>query len=301
LKNTTSAVKNVTVKNNGTSAITMGTITLNETTDFAISSTCPASGSTLAAKASCVIGLTFTPTTTGPKKGAVIIKDSDPTSPQIIGVSGTGTSNVSLSPSSIVFAATPVGTTSAASKITLTNKTGVSLTLGNPAITITGPFVNAASTTCTNNLIIANLGTCIINVQFKPTVVGFTSGTLSVSDSDITSPQTIALSGTGTALRFTPSSINFGTVTKGQPVSSTVSLTNAGTTAVTITGYDMAGANSVDFTYSAPCGSSIAAGTSCTLTMYFTPSKTGLEKATFKVFDSSPGSPQSLPLSGTGH
>ncbi|HEV3513058.1 MAG TPA: choice-of-anchor D domain-containing protein [Candidatus Sulfotelmatobacter sp.] len=302
LKNTTSATKNVTVKNNGSTAILMGTITLNETTDFAIASnTCPASGLNLAAKASCVIGLTFTPTTTGPKKGAVIINDNDPTSPQIIGLSGTGTSNVSLAPSAISFAATAVGTSSAVTKVTLTNKTGVSVTLSTPAITVTGPFVNAASTTCTNGLVIASLGTCIINVQFKPTAVGYASGTLSVSDTDVTSPQTVALSGTGTALRFTPASINFGTVTKGQQVSSTVSLTNAGATAVTIGGYDMVGTNSADFTYASSCGVSLAAGTSCSLTMYFTPSTTALEKATFKVYDNSPGSPQSLSLSGTGH
>lgn len=298
LKNTTSAVKSVTVKNNGSTTITITSITLNETTDFAISSnTC---GASLAAKASCVIGLTFTPTTTGPKKGAVIINDNDPTSPQIIGLTGTGTSNVSLSPNSISFAATPVGTTSASTKVTLTNKTGVSITLSTPAVTITGAFVNASGTTCTNGLVIANLGTCTINVQFKPTVVGYASGTLSVSDTDVTSPQTVALSGIGTALRFSPASVNFGTVTKGQQVNSAVSLINGGTTAVTITGFDMAGVNSADFNYSAPCGGSIAAGGSCSLTMYFTPSKTGSEKATFKVFDNSPGSPQSLSLSGTG-
>ncbi|HET9307070.1 MAG TPA: choice-of-anchor D domain-containing protein [Candidatus Sulfotelmatobacter sp.] len=301
LKNTTSASKNVTVKNNGSTAILMGTITLNETTDFAIASnTCPASGQNLAAKASCVIGVTFTPTTTGPKKGAVIVNDNDPTSPQIIGLSGTGTSNVSLAPNAISFAATAVGTSSAVTKVTLTNKTGVSITLSTPAITVTGPFVNAASTTCTNGLVIANLGTCIINVQFKPTAVGYASGTLSVSDTDVTSPQTVALSGTGTALRFTPASLNFGNVTKGQQTSSTVTLTNAGTTTVTIGGYTMTGVNSSDFAYSSACGATIAAGANCSITMYFTPSITGSEKATFKVYDNSPGSPQSLSLSGTG-
>jgi sugar lactone lactonase YvrE len=301
LKNTTSTVKNVTVKNNGSTAITMGTITLNEITDFAFSSnTCPASGQTLAAKATCVIGLTFTPTTTGTKKGAVIIKDNDPTSPQIIGVSGTGTSNVSLAPNSIIFAATPVGTASAASKITLTNNTGVSITLNTPAITISGPFAKGAGITCTDGLTIVNLGTCIINVLFKPTSVGYAAGSLSLSDTDVTSPQTVALSGTGTAIKFSPASINFGTVTKGQQVSSTVTLSNGGTTTVLISGFNMTGVNSADFTYSAPCGGSIAAGGTCQLTMYFTPSKTGLEKATFKVYDNSPGSPQTLALSGTG-
>ncbi len=120
---TTSAVKKVTVKNNGTAAITMGAITLTETTNFAISAnTCPASGSNLAAGASCIISLTFTPLTTGLKKGSVMVNDGDPTSPQIIGLTGTGTSSVTLSPTSIAFAITPVGVASASTKVTLTNK-----------------------------------------------------------------------------------------------------------------------------------------------------------------------------------
>jgi len=301
LEKTTSATKTVTVKNNGTTAITMGAITLNETTDFSITSnTCPASGSTLAGKASCVISLTFTPQTTGSKKGAVVIHDNDPTSPQISGLTGTGTSNVSLAPTSIAFAPTAIGVTSALSKITLTNKTGVNLTLGTTALSVTGPFVIASTSTCTNGLVIANLGTCVINVQFKPTALGLASGTLSVSDSDVTSPQTVALSGVGTSVKLSPTSINFGTVTKGTQVSSTVTLTNEGTTTLAISALEMSGTNSADFTYSNGCGASVAAGANCTIYVYFLPTKTGAEKATLKVLDSAVGSPQTVTLSGTG-
>jgi sugar lactone lactonase YvrE len=299
---TTSTAKTVTVKNNGTTSITMGAITLDETADFAISAnTCPASGATLAAGKTCTISVTFTPQTTGAKKGAVIINDNDPTTPQIIGLSGTGSSSVALSPATVNFAGTAVGTVSAASKITLTNNTGKTLTLSTPAVTVTGPFIVAGSTTCTGGAVIASKGTCVINVEFAPTAIGYASGLLSVADSDTTSPQTVALSGTGTAISFNPSSINFGTVTKGTQVSSTVTLTNSGSTTVTITGYDMVGANSPDFSYYAPCGSSLAGGGTCQLTMYFTPSTSSAEKATFKVFDNSGGSPQTLALSGTGH
>ncbi len=309
LTKTTSAAQSVTVKNNGTTAITMGTISLNETTDFAISSnTCPASGSKLNAGVSCAIGLTFTPASTGAKKGAVLIADSDPSSPQLVGVSGTGISNVSLSPSSVTFATTPVGVSSPVTKITLTNNTGVSITLGSPAVTVTGHFVNAASTTCTNSLVIAATGTCIINITFKPTSVGYTSGLLSVADSDVTSPQTVALQGMGTAIKFTPASVNFGTVNRNTQVSSTVTITNVGTTAVGFTGAEIAGVNSVDFSdnyaTNPPCNDStttpLQPGATCVLTVYFLPTKVGSESATYKVFDKSPGSPQSLTLTGKG-
>lgn len=172
-----SAAKTVTVTNNGTNTITMGTITLTDTTDYAISAnTCPASGKTLAANGTCTISVTFDPQGNGAKRGAVVINDNDPSTPQLIGLSGMGASNVGLSPTSITFPTTAVGTTSGAVKITLTNSTGGSITLGNPAVTVTGPFINAGGTTCTPDLIIAASGTCVIDVQFHPTAVGFASG-----------------------------------------------------------------------------------------------------------------------------
>jgi sugar lactone lactonase YvrE len=309
LVKTTSAAKSVTVKNTGTSAITMGAITLTDTTDYAISTnTCPASGATLAGGASCTISVTFGPTTTGSKRGSVVINDSDPSTPQLIGLSGTGTSNVSLSPTSITFAITAVGVTSANTKITLTNNTGVSITLSNPAITVTGPFSSASTTTCTNSLVIAASGTCVINVNFKPKAVGFALGTVSVNDSDVTSPQSVALQGTGTGIKFSSGTINFGTVTRGTQVSSTVTITNVGTTNVFFTGAEISGTQSFDFSDNyadnAPCGNNssnpLKPGGTCQITVYFIPSIVGTENATYKVFDNSPGSPQSLSLTGKG-
>jgi len=300
---TTSAPKTVTVTNDGTAAVTFGTITVNDS-DFAISSTtCPASGSTLAGKASCTVKVTFTPASTGAKKGALIIKNSDPSSPQFVGLTGTGTSTVSLSPASVTFGTEPVGVTSGLSKITLTNNTGALLTLGNPALSVTGPFAVAHATTCTNGLPIASGGNCLIYLTFTPTAVGFPSGVLSIADNNSTSPQTVALSGTATGVEFTPATVNFGTTNVGTQVSSTVTITNVGGTTVRFTAGSIQGANLADFSTNAgdpPCGGSLVAGGVCTFTMYFRPSKVGVESATYLVYDNSPGTPQSLPLTGTG-
>lgn len=309
LVKTTSAAQTVTLTNAGASAVTMGTISLTETTDFTISAnTCPASGSTLAGGASCTISVTFTPLSTGAKRGAVVIVDSDPSSPQLAGLTGNGISKVTLNPATIQFASTAVGAASAPTKVTLTNSSGVSLTLGNPALTLTGPFALASGTTCTNSLVIANSGTCIINVAFKPTKVGYASGTLSVADTDVTSPQTVALSGNGTGIRFTPPSINFGSVTKGQQVSSQVTISNVGPSNVYFSGAEFAGTNSADFidnyADNPPCGNNmnnpLKPGSTCVITVYFTPSTTSTESAAYKLFDNSPGSPQSLPVTGKG-
>ncbi len=201
-----------------------------------------------------------------------------------------------------------MGVSSTATKITLTNNTGVSITLGNPAITVTGPFASAGSTTCTNTLVIAASGTCIINVSFKPTAVGYAAGTVSVTDSDITSPQSVPLQGYGTGIKFTPASVNFGTVTRGQTVSSTVTITNVGTSNVFFTGAELAGSQSADFSdnygNSPPCGNTsgnpLKPGLTCQITVSFDPSIVGTENASYKLFDNTTGSPQSLGLTGKG-
>jgi len=309
LVKTTSAAQVVTLKNNGTTPIKMGTITLTNTTDYSISAnTCPASAANLAGGASCAISVKFGPKSTGAKRGTVVINDNDPSTPQLIGLSGTGLSNVALSPGQISFPTTAVGVTSAVSKITLTNNTGASITLGATPVTVTGPFANSPTTTCTADLVIANSGTCVVNVQFKPTAVGFASGTVSVADSDVTTPQSVALQGYGTAVKFTPGSVNFGTVTRGVQVSSTVTITNVGTTNVFFTGAELTGPNSADFAVNyndnAPCNNTasnpLLPGKTCQITVYFDPTKVGAENTNYKVFDNSVGSPHILPMTGRG-
>jgi predicted outer membrane repeat protein len=299
-----SKAKKATVTNKGTTSVTMGAITLDDT-DFTISAnTCPASGSALAAKAKCTISVEFKPKTNGQKKGALVIDDSDPTSPQIVGMTGTGTSSVSLTPASVDFGDQAVGTTSTPpTKITLTNNTAASLTLKTPAVTVTAPFgLGTGATSCSNGQVIAVGGTCFIYVNFTPTSVGYPTGTVSVFDSDASSPQTVSLSGAGTGVNFNPTSVSLSS-TVGRQASTSASITNVGSSTITFTAATISGPNSADWSTNngdPPCGGSLAPGALCTFTVYFTPSIAGSESATYYVYDSSTGSPQSLPLSGTG-
>jgi hypothetical protein len=63
-------------------------------------------------------------------------------------------------------------------------------------------------------------------------------------------------------------------------------------------------ANNPDFadssTIGTACGSSLAAGKSCTISVTFTPSVLGAESATLNVNDSANNSPQQVSLTGTG-
>lgn len=91
------------------------------------------------------------------------------------------------------FRAQKVGTTSLAKVFTLTN-TQTKATLDNIALTTTGDF-GVSGTTCGTSL--NPQGICVISVVFTPTATGTRTGTLTVSDSAIHSPQTSSLTGTG--------------------------------------------------------------------------------------------------------
>jgi hypothetical protein len=60
---------------------------VGQPSDFAQTNNC---GSVLAAAASCTINVTFTPTATGTRTGALWITDNAVGSPQAISLSGTG-------------------------------------------------------------------------------------------------------------------------------------------------------------------------------------------------------------------
>jgi hypothetical protein len=87
---TTSAAKNVTVKNNLKTTLTISSITFTGANggDFAESATTCLT--TLAANESCTISVTFKPTAKGARSAVLDVTDSATTSPQTVNLAGTG-------------------------------------------------------------------------------------------------------------------------------------------------------------------------------------------------------------------
>ncbi len=188
--NKTSTGKNVTLTNSGNATLNITSIATSG--DFAQVTSSKPCGSTLAAGANCIIRVTFTPTQLGLRTGNITITDNAPNSPQTVPLSGTGIPPVALTPSSKMYAAQTVGTTSLPKTFTLKNNQTV--TLNNIVISTTGDF-SVSSTTCTTSL--AAKTNCTINVVFTPTQVGTRTGTLNVADDANNSPQISNLTGTG--------------------------------------------------------------------------------------------------------
>ena len=89
----------------------------------------------------------------------------------------------------------------------------------------------------------------------------------------------------------------------GRQTSTSVTITNVGSSTITFTAATIAGPNSADWSTNngdPPCKGSLAPGAFCNFNVYFTPSIVGPESATYLVYDNSPGNPQSLPLTGIG-
>ena len=95
-----------------------------------------------------------------------------------------------------------------------------------------------------------------------------------------------------------PASVNFGSQSLGTASApQTVSITNTGGASLAITNITVSG----DFSISAKtCGSSLAVGASCSVTIVFQPQAVGTRTGTLWVYDNGAASPQKVSLAGTG-
>jgi hypothetical protein len=187
---TTSLSQTATLTNTGTLAVTVSSIAT--TGAFSATSNCPSS---LPAFQACQIQVQYKPTARGQQSGELSVTDNATHSPQHVKLSGTGTV-VSLSATGISFGDQQVGTTSLGIPIKVTNVGTVPLAISQ--ISIGG--ANPADFTQTNNcgLGIPAGASCTIKISFTPTATGSRSATLDITDNGGASPQSVALTGTGT-------------------------------------------------------------------------------------------------------
>jgi hypothetical protein len=103
---------------------------------------------------------------------------------------------------------------------------------------------------------------------------------------------------TGVAIEISPSSVSFGSVTMGQSATKTVTLTNSGTEALSVSGISVAGTG---FTASGPhLPISLAAGQSTSISAVFKPTAGNADTGTITITSNATGSPSLVALSGTG-
>ena len=186
---TTSTAQTVTLTNTGEDLLTITSIAVSG--DFDQTNTC---SNPLAVGESCTISVTFTPTLAGTRTGELtVIADSVGVS--TVALTGTGGAGgvpaVALSSTTLSFVDQPVGTTSAAQTVTLTNT-------GDGVLNVTGLTVSGDFAQTNDCAPLAPSASCTVNVSFSPTAGGARTGTLTIDSNDPGSPDTVNLTGTGT-------------------------------------------------------------------------------------------------------
>jgi len=138
---------------------------------------------------------------------------------------------------------------------------------------------------------------CTVQVSFAPTTLATDAAHLDIADDEPSTPINVKLSGDGTYVQVTPRTIDFG----NGPGTRTATITNLGATDVTLSNILIGTAPHGLFFYitAKTCGQTLAAGTSCTVTISFNPGHSGTFFSRLLVQDNDPGSPQEAALKAT--
>jgi hypothetical protein len=290
LLNTASAAQSIVLLNTGTGPLKVSSVSV--AAPFAETNNCTVN---LAPGLGCTIHVSFTPKATGAAEARLTIVDNDGT--QTITASGTGSStapNVTVSPASLVFPLQQTGTKSPGQVVTITNHGTAAIT--NAGIAASGDF--AQTTGCGSS--IGASKSCTIAVSFSPTAAGVRSGALAIELS--TGAQAVRLSGIGdakpfgSALTFSPTSIDFANYTIGDNPSQTMTVSNKTQSTVGIEHISFSGSSTL--TQYNNCPALLGAGASCIVTFTFVPTTYGSFNANLTVTETS-GTADVVPVTGT--
>ena len=273
--------------------------------DFALSppGDIPACTGSLAPRASCNIQVTFSPSVVGTESATLTVTALNAIpSTTTVSLTGVGSPPITLQSSvaELDFPFTPVGTTAAPLTVAISNLGRQ--TADNLLLSLTGPYALVpVLTTCGTTLPAAS--SCTVGLSFIPTASGNQPGALTVSVSNLSvAPLVIPLDGNGMAvggIASSPTQMTFGSVAvMTTSTTQTLTVTNSGQAAlsglaITVTG---------DFSIAGnACGATLAAGSSCTTGVDFTPSTTGILTGTLTINSNSQGVVRAVvPLTGNG-
>lgn len=283
--NTTSAAYAVTLVNNQTGTLTISSI--QTSAPFSQTNNC---GTSMAPNAQCTISVTFTPTVKQYYSSTLVITDSAGNSPQTVSLTGNGVVPVTVAPLAINFPNQAINTTSTASVVTITNNQSTALSFG--SISVSGVF--GQTNNCGSSL--AGGASCTINVTFSPAAIQTYSATLQIPNNGPNAPQSVPVTGSGVApVNYTPKQISF--PDQGIYATSTaipITFTNNEPTPLTL-GISTA----APFAQTNTCGTSLAALTTCTINVTFSPTVKQYYSGTLTI-TGAPGSPYTIPVVGNG-
>ena len=319
---TTAVAQNVTLSNTGNATLNIASIAT--TGDFARVAPTGAGAAncttTLAAGASCRVGVTFTPTAAGARAGLLTFTDNSgnvANSTQTVTLSGSGIAVngvASVAPGTIAFGASQIGVAKT-STITLTNTGAGPLSVTN--IVTAGTDLSRQGGTCATAFpaTVAAGANCTVIVRFLPTAAAARSGSVTFTDNSNATPnstQAVALSGSGvnSAITVTPATLAFGNnsvgaITGGNGVNQTLTVRNSGPAGslLAVTSATIVAGSSANFTVgtnNCPTAATLASNATCTIIGHFRASGTpGPRTGNMRLASNAPTSPTNVPMTGT--
>ncbi len=207
-----------------------------------------------------------------------------------------GPPEIAASPGALDFGNVLVGKTAPAQTVTLTNLSADSVAMGQ--LSIQGQDYAISADTC-SNATLNPAATCSLAVGFTPSVNQLENTFLSIPYTGQGGVLTVGLTGTGiiqAALSFTPATLSFSPTPQQGASTLTAQLTNSGNIAAD----NLVWSAPLNFTSTNNCGSSLAAGASCQLTVTFRPTYATNYNGIFEVSSAGTMVQGTLPVSGTG-
>ena len=225
-------------------------------------------------------------------------------------------------PPALNFAAAPIGSASSDSPQTVEVENignapltfSVPATGGNPAVAANFTLDSSGTSACplvtqgsSEPGTLAAGAACLLPISFAPTAAGSLYGTLTLTDDNLNAAapgyavQTVSLSGDAPVASLSAANLWFGAQELGTAsAAQQVTLTNAGSAALTITSIAVSGTDASSFLFPNLCGPSLAAGANCVIQGTFKPAAAGPLTAQLTLTDNAGGSTQTIALTGTG-
>lgn len=172
----------------------------------------------------------------------------------------------------------------------------LSFGFGTAAADPLGPYIYSLQSDGIHGLLVDPTSGNLSDIPGSPFSIGAVSrGKLTITGA----PAVQAVS--GPVAQFFPPSVNFGSVALGQTSNSQmVTLTNTGGQQLDLSSIALGGSDAGDFVATPNCPAVLAVNVTCSISVDFVPAAAGLREAALLARDNAPGSPQSIPLSGTG-
>jgi hypothetical protein len=258
-------------------------------------------GATLASGRSCTAQLKFRPVDTGGNVATLAITSSTigvaPVSVELSGV-GLPPPELEVIPPVLEFSGVTVGGRSVAKPVTISNVGGAALK--DMHLAISGDYSFSAGS-CTASLPVN--ASCTAKVVFSPKASGELEGALTISSvSGAAIPATVSLEGAGVGpatIETNHSDLDFGSVPVGQAsAAQTITVTDLGTAELKGLSLSVSGAFGLEKN---SCGSTLAAGKSCSAQVVFLPGAAGAQTGMLTVSSTTQwAAPVQVALSGMG-